>query len=282
MIIALDVGGSSVKSGVVDNDSRVHDIRSTALDSKGSAENILATLAKIVTNYLQQYSSVRGIGIGFPGPFDYDKGISLIQGVDKYEAIFDINIGDAIRERLEQENVLIRFRNDAEAALIGEAVYGAGRPFSRFIGVTLGTGIGSSFIVDGARVSSGKGIPDGGFLFPVDFQGEQADEWFSTRGLLRRFQAVDEPFSSVSEAAQSESPAIKQAFAEFGEDMAAFLSPFLSEFEADALLVSGGIAAAYPLFGDTLEANVNVPVVVGELGTKAALLGAADLILRPN
>ena len=62
--------------------------------------------------------------------------------------------------------------------------------------------------------------------------------------------------------------------------MADFLAPFLSEFSAEALLVSGGIAKALPLFADTLQAGITVPVVRGTLGTKAALLGAADLILR--
>ena len=230
--------------------------------------------------YLDKYDSVRGVGIGFPSPFDYDNGISLIQGVDKYEAIFEVDIGAAIRERVNHPDLVIRFRNDAEAALVGEAVYGAGQPFSRFIGLTLGTGIGSSFIENGKRVKSGEGIPDGGFLFPVEFRGKQADEWFGTRGLLARFEEAGISFPTVAEAAQTaeNNDTVKEAFVSFGADLACFVQPFLEVFQAEALLVSGGIANAYPLFGDALESGVSVPVVRGELGTKAALLGAADLL----
>lgn len=282
VIIALDVGGSSVKSGIVRENLEIENIQSTALDSKGSAEHILGTFARIVQGYLAQYASVRGIGVGFPSPFDYANGISLIQGVDKYEAILNVDIGKAIRERMNRPELLFRFRNDAESALVGEAIYGAGKPYSRFIGLTLGTGIGSSFIENGHRLESGKGIPDGGFLFPVKFRGEQADEWFSTRGLLARFEAIGKPFDSIADASNvaPADNAIKEVFTEFGADMALFVQPFLEEFEAEALLVTGGIANTYHLFGESLENGLTVPVVRGELGTEAALLGAADLILR--
>jgi len=193
-------------------------------------------------------------------------------------------VGKAIREGVNQPDLLIRFRNDAEAALVGEAVYGAGKPYARFIGLTLGTGMGSSFIVDGKRVESGKGIPDGGFLFPVKFRDEQSDEWFSTRGLLRRFEQAGKPFDSVAEGAKAaiSDSTIQQTFVDFGRDMATFIQPFLDSFEAEALLVTGGIENTYHLFGEALENGVSVPVIRGELGTKAALLGAADLILRQD
>lgn len=284
IIIALDVGGSSVKSGIVDTHLQLHDIQSTALDSKGTAEHILSTFTDVIRHYLNTNNTIKGIGIGFPSPFDYEQGISLIQGVDKYEAILNVNVGDSLREKLNLPQTMpVRFRNDAESALVGEAVYGAGKPYQRFIGVTLGTGMGSSFIVDGQRVSRGVGVPETGFLFPVDFRGQQADEWFSTRGLLARFAEAGKPFASVADASESAHAGdeiAQKAFADFGADMADFLAPFLSEFSAEALLVSGGIAKALPLFGDTLQAGIDVPVVRGSLGTQAALLGAADLILR--
>jgi glucokinase len=279
-IIALDVGGSSVKSGLVDSEQQIHDTFSTPVDSNGSAESILSTFAGIVQHYLDKHTDIRGVGLGFPSPFDYPNGICLIQGVQKYESIYGVNIGEAIRERLNRPDLLIRFRNDAEAAIVGEALYGAGQPFRRFIGLTLGTGMGSSFIADGKRVTDVEGVPEGGFLFPVLYRGIQSDEWFSTRGLLGRFEAIGQPMPSVSEAAKAaeNNPAIRQAFEEFGADMAEFIAPFARSFGAEALILLGGIAAAYPLFGKPLEAGLPVPVIIGALGGNAALLGASDLI----
>jgi glucokinase len=278
-ILALDVGGSSVKSGLVDRQQQIHERFSTPLDSKGSAESILQTFAGIVETYAAEHE-LRGVGIGFPSPFDYANGICLIQGVDKYESIYGVDIGAALRERLAMPDLLIRFRNDAEAAIVGEALYGAGTSFRRFIGLTLGTGMGSSFIADGKRVEAGPGIPEGGFLFPVDFRGKWADEWFSTRGLLARFAEAGYAMPSVAEAAEAAktNPAVRKAFEDFGADMGAFVAPHAKAFGAEALIVLGGIAAAYPLFGKHLEASLPIPVMKGALGGDAALLGAADLI----
>ncbi|MGB7338483.1 MAG: ROK family protein [Phototrophicaceae bacterium] len=280
VVIALDVGGSSVKSGIVTHNQTVEAIMQTSVDSKGSAETILATFAGIVTSYLARYPDILGVGIGFPSPFDYDNGISLIEGVDKYETIFNVDVGADIRVRVNQPNLKIRFRNDAESALVGEALYGAGSAYSRFIGLTLGTGLGSSFMADGQRVKDGQGVPDSGFLFPVHYRGVQSDEWFSTRGLLKRFTDAGTPFTSVADAAQAAQTDdnIRATFAAFGADLAEFVQPHLASFHAEALLITGGIANAYDLFRDGLENGVSVPVVRGTLGTQAALLGAADLI----
>lgn len=278
-ILALDVGGSSVKSGLMDGQQQIHERLSTPLDSKGSAESILQTFAGIVEQYLAAHE-LRGVGIGFPSPFDYANGICLIQGVDKYESIYGVDIGEAIRERVKKPDLLIRFRNDAEAAIVGEALYGAGRAYRRFIGLTLGTGMGSSFIADGKRVEAGQGVPEGGFLFPVLYRGIQSDEWFSTRGLLARFEAAGYPMATVAEGAEAaeSNPAIRKAFEEFGADMGEFIAPHAEAFGAEALILLGGIAAAYPLFGKSLEAMLPIPVMKGDLGGDAALMGAADLI----
>ncbi|MEO1290036.1 MAG: ROK family protein [Chloroflexota bacterium] len=279
-IIALDVGGSSIKSGIVTATQQVLDIQQTTVDSKGTADHILSTLAGVVAHYLASTPDAKGVGIGFPSPFDYENGISLIEGVDKYEAIYGVDVRQAIREHLDKPELIVRFRNDAESALIGEALFGAGQPYRRFIGLTLGTGMGSSFIADGERITSINGVPDDGFLFPVKFRGEQADEWFSTRGVLRRFARANLPYERVADAAKASetSVATQAVWGNFGRDLAIFIQPFLTTFEADALLVAGGIANAMPYFGEALIAGVDVPVVRGSLGAHAALLGASALI----
>ncbi|MGJ3240016.1 MAG: ROK family protein [Anaerolineae bacterium] len=279
--IALDVGGSSVKSGIVTASRTVEAIQHMPINSKGSAQHIFGTFAEVIEHHLRVDLPVEGIGIGFPSPFDYAQGICLIEGVDKYEAIFGVAVGEALQARITQPNLPIRFRNDAEAALVGEARYGAGKPYQRFIGLTLGTGMGSSFIRDGVRVEQGAGVPEGGFLFPVIFRGKPADEWFGTRGLLRRLERDGTSFDSVAQAATQaqHSADVRASFTRFGADLATFVAPYLRDFDAQALLVTGGIAKAYALFGGALEQGVPVPVVRGSLGAQAALLGAADLIL---
>ena len=286
-IIAMDVGGSSVKSGLVDFDLQITHTTKTPIDSQGSADAILNTLRDVIQHHLAQAEHIYGVGFGFPGPMEYDKGIARIKDLAKFEAIYGLNIGDELRTRLNQPNLLIRFRNDAEAAIVGEAQFGAGKGYRRIIGITLGTGIGSDFMIDGQRVSSGKGVPNynDGILNLEPFKGERADDIFSTRGLLARFAAAGLPFAGISEAraaADKGDAAVRQVFTAFGADLGSFLAPYATEFEAEIVLIMGGISGAMEYFQDSLRHNLPVPMLAGTLGSDAALLGAVEPLLASH
>ncbi|MEZ4637552.1 MAG: ROK family protein [Caldilineaceae bacterium] len=91
----------------------------------------------------------------------------------------------------------VRFRNDAEAAIVGEARFGAGRGLHRLIGLTLGTGSGSAFLIGGVPQIGGPGVPPNGWIYPLLFEGTQADDVFSIRGLLGRCHAAEIAVDSV-------------------------------------------------------------------------------------
>lgn len=286
-VIALDVGGTSVKSGIVDAGHSVHQRRTTPINSSGTAENILSTLAAIIDDHhqaLQDDASLRGVAIGFPGPFDYAQGICYIRGVAKYESLYGVNVGAELRARLPFcAELPIRFRNDAEAAIIGEFRFGAGQPFARGIGITLGTGFGSTFVADGAPQRTGPGVPPNGWLYAEPWQGSQADDVFSLRGLRARISAHGAGLLDVPEAAQAARQGdqrLQAAFQSFGADLGAFLRPYVLTFDAHVVLVLGGIAHAMDLFGPALAHALRVPVREGILGQDAALLGAADLFCK--
>lgn len=282
--IALDVGGSSVKSAVVAPGGRiVAEPAVVPVDSTGSAGSILDVLASCVRGRLAQIDAAHllGVGLGFPGPFDYATGVCRITDLDKYRALYGLNIGEALRERVDLRDRPILFRNDAEAAIVAEARYGAGRPYRRLVGVTLGTGCGSAFVVNGATISAGEGIPDHGWLYPMPFRGARADDVFSRRGLESRLRAAGAEVSDLRMAAalaRAGDTTICHVFSAFGADMGAFLGPFATAFGAEAVLVLGGIAAAFDLFGSALAEELAIPVLPGVYGVHAGLIGAAELL----
>lgn len=283
-VIALDVGGTSVKSALVAAGGQVIGKPSiTPIDSSGGADNILSTFAQIIRAHHGEShtSELLGVALGFPGPFDYASGICLIEGVKKYGAIYGVDMRDALRARLNLGDLPILFRNDAEAAVVGEARYGAGRDYRRLIGVTLGTGCGSAFLVDGVPVTSGPGVPPNGWLYPVLFCGLRADDIFSSRGLESRLRAAGVREQKVKDAAtvaRAGDMGARQVFEDFGADLGSFLDSHAVAFAAEAVLVLGQIAGAIDLFGSTLRQALSVPVLPGERGPDAALLGAADLL----
>jgi glucokinase len=283
-IIALDVGGTSVKSALVAPGGHIVGKPSvTPINSSSDAENILKTFAQIIRSHLDesQPSKILGVAFGFPGPFDYAGGICLIEGVEKYGAIYGVNIRAALRARLDLKDLPILFRNDAEAAVVGEARYGMGRHYRRVIGVTLGTGCGSAFLVDGLPVTSGSGVPPNGWLYPVLFRGLRADDLFSSRGLQARLQAADVTARNARDAAiaaRAGDTGARQVFEEFGADLGSFLNAHAIAFACEVVLVLGQIANAIDLFGPPLRQALSVPALPGERGPDAAMLGAADLL----
>jgi hypothetical protein len=150
------------------------------IDSSGAAEQIVAALQAAIERHIRriQPHSLRGIAFGFPGPFDYPNGVSYIRGVQKYESIYSLDLRAALRERLGAGDLPIVFRNDAEAAIVGEARYGAARGYDRLIGLTLGTGLGSAFLELGAPVRGGERVPPNGELYAERYRGAMADDLF--------------------------------------------------------------------------------------------------------
>ena len=288
-IIALDVGGTSIKSGIVDASATVEDeVMQTPLDTLADAETILSTFDSVINTHRDALGSAHllGIGVGFPGPFEYVAGICRVKGFGgKYESIFDMNLRDVFRARLGLDDQPIRFRNDAEAAIVGESLYGAGRGLARVIGVTLGTGFGSRFLVDGVAQTAGPAIPRGDGLNDEPWRDSRAEDWFNITGMLRRLAMIGESFATPKDAAlaaRAGNQNVAAMFREYGAEIGDFLRPWVANFSADGVLVLGGIARAYDLFGDQIAAALPCPVRPGELGAQAALLGAADLILRDD
>lgn len=268
-----------------------HDVigaRRDDVDTLAGRNSILDDFARIIELHIDEAKAEpAGVTFSFPGPFDYADGICLIQHAShsagvKYGALYGVNLRDALREKLHRPALLITFRNDAEAAILGEARYGAGKHFRRLIGITLGTGLGSAFLVDGLPQSDGDGVPANGWLYCIPFAGATADDFFSTRGLLARFRKAGREFDSVQAAANTHDEMTRHGFTNFGAELGQFLAPFVTIFHADALIALGGITQVWSRFGPALQAALPVPAMRGTLGENAALLGAADLLLKTS
>lgn len=278
VVVGLDVGGTSVKGGLVDcRGNLVGDVVTFSARSDERAEVILAAFEEGLRRLWQQAGDhpVAGMGVGMPGPFDYDRGVSLIKNLGKYDALYGLNLGDAWRERLAlPPEFPIRFLNDAVAFALGEVYYGVARNVSRVMAITLGTGCGSAFVVDGEPVREGEGTPPGGSIYGLPFRDGIVDDWLSRRGILRLWRS----FHPTEQGASGEDAGLadvvdlarlalagdedaRRLFAAFGEVMAEALAPAVASFRPDCLVIGGQIAKSFPLFGPRLVACLNIPEV---------------------
>ncbi len=284
-VIALDVGGSSIKSGIVKSDVSLHFTHNTPINSQASKKDVLQAFSKIIQIHLSQMDQNQLIGIvfAFPGPFDYKNGVSFIERQSKYDHLYQVNIRDELKKLLKFKKDIL-FCNDAEAAIVGEANYGAGKDFDRVFGITLGTGLGAGFVVNGISINEGVGVPPNAELFSLTFNGIRADDMFSTRGLIRRFQNIGLSYTNVGDVAKDikrGNTAPIQVFNQFGEDLGRFLRPIADDFSAEALVVLGGIAGSLTYFRNQLENHIKIPVLNGKI-KGSALLGAARWFFKDH
>lgn len=288
VVLSLDVGGSSVKSGLVTVDGALPaGPFLAALDSRGPATGIVATLAEALTRLLERAAGreVLGVGVSMPGPFDYESGVSRMRGLGKFETIHGLALA---REVAARETALAglrwRWLNDARAFALGELRHGAAAGAKRAIFLTLGTGCGSAFAVDDRLVTDGAGVPDGGYVYALRHGEHNIDELLSARGLLGLWHEVakgDERGPSVRTAgdvgrlAQSGDPRALEALRRFGVLIASALAPVFTEFEPDVIVLGGRVSRSLPYFGPAARAAGAPPLVAAAEPDVAALRGAA-------
>ncbi|CAF2725302.1 unnamed protein product [Rotaria sp. Silwood2] len=203
----------------------------------------------------------------------------------------------------------ISFYNDATCFAVGEATSIHNRDYERILALTLGTGFGSTFIDHCEIIINRSDVPSGGMLWNCSYdENSIADDWFSTRGLIKIYNTIlqqelsdnhsDEStnkqqsssniyeksdivdgHSLTEQASNGDENAIK-AFQIFAQRLGNFLVPHLKKFKADLIVIGGGIAQAWYLIENelniTLKKSCDVQVYFSLSHEKSICLGAVQ------
>jgi glucokinase len=274
--IGVDIGGSHITAAHVDSttysiiDSSMKRERVSSMDD---AETIFASWASVLSSLIVDNGEEHTkIGIAMPGPFDYEEGICLMKGQEKYDALYGMNVRTILSERLGIAGDDIIFINDAEAFLRGELASGAASDFERAIGITLGTGLGSTSNCNGEVVDMNLAF------YP--FLDSIAEEYISTRWFLKRYKELTgEEIKNVELFLSTECADTKaQIFDEFATNLASFLNDFIADQKPQILVIGGNIAKTWDHFINQLRERIEDKSVVirrTEMWEDAALVGAA-------
>lgn len=123
--------------------------------------------------------------MAFPGPFDYENGISLMQGLGKYDKLYQASVRRGLSDLLGIGKERILFVNDAAAFALGEMGFGEAYGAERALFICIGTGCGSAFGVNGKIASAGTpGVPRSGYVYDAPFLESCIDDYLSRRGLM--------------------------------------------------------------------------------------------------
>ncbi|SDH21778.1 ROK family protein [Mucilaginibacter gossypii] len=278
-ILTADIGGSHITAGICDLQRALilpETMVRADVDSKAPAEAILSSWTAALKNAMNQHSALKpdGLSIAMPGPFDYLNGVSFITGLDKYEALYGRDIKAYLADKLQLAGSQIRFRNDAESTIAGEATAVAGRGYQRVMGVTLGTGFGSAV--------SENGITRDINLGSNPYKESVADDYFSTRWFKKRYRELtgrplNDGVRELASLANSDL-AVGKIFSEYAQNMAGFLSAHVAVHQPEVLIICGNIAKAGALFWPQLQEYLApLEIKTAQLDEQAALIGAAAL-----
>lgn len=292
----VDVGGGHVTAGVV-TDGRLTAERRTILDPHAPRDVLLAGFTEPALSAARASVSTGGVAptrwvVALPGPFDYEVGRGSFEGVDKFAALSGVDLRAGFAEALGTAPASVRFVNDAVAYAVGEWSSGAGAGSDRMICLTLGTGVGSAFLVDGHPVTEGAGVPRDGNVHTLTVDGRPLEETVSTPALRARFAertgddlTVEQICDLARHGDAVASEIVTATFTALGDA----LRPSVHSFRADTVVVGGGVSRSWDVVGPPLAASLGQggpaaasgpAVLPGTLGDQAPLLGAARWGLR--
>jgi glucokinase len=278
---ALDIGGTHVSSALVDASgpvpviSRVNRIH---LDSHASKDEIIGRILAAAGLVANQNRSPWGISI--PGPFDYDSGIGDFRGVGKFESLIGVDLRAVFESSGPFAGAHAVFINDAEAYAIGEWI-AAGRP-DRLMCITLGTGIGSGFLVGGSPVTEGPQVPVDGNIHNFTHDGLPLENFVSRQALIDAYAAAASETVEVIDIVQRTrngdgiaSIVLSDAMGVLGQALATSIV----KFSPNLVIVGGAISRSWDVVAPLLLASISNHI--GGIGPKiqqAVLLDSAPLL----
>ncbi|HEX7356992.1 MAG TPA: ROK family protein, partial [Ignavibacteriaceae bacterium] len=140
--VGVDLGGTNIKIGIVSAKGKLVKNISIKTEAEGGPKHVISNIIGGIESILAKNKyKIQGVGIGCPGVVSIKKGI--VENAPNLPGWKNVKLGPIIKEKIKYK---VHLENDANAAAIGELIFGAGKKFDSFIMVTLGTGVGGGIV----------------------------------------------------------------------------------------------------------------------------------------
>jgi len=304
--LGLDLGGTKVAVGVVDQEGRVR-ARAQALTAElREGGDPLAKIIQLARGVLSPGSELRGVGVALPGPTDRET-LRLLAAPTIPE-IEGVPLAPALERAF---GCSAAGDNDANGAALAESRFGAGAGFRQVVYFTISTGIGGGIVLDGRVLRGSHGtsaelghqviLPIGGPSCDCGGQG-CLEALASGRGIVRRARTVlaahgqplpPEPIDTLWVAEQARIGAAWAA--EVWQETALYLGVGISNviniLDPDVVVLGGGVATGaqdllLPAVRDVVRTRCmpslrrDVPILPAALGSEVGIVGAACLAME--
>ncbi|MBR4059145.1 MAG: ROK family protein [Lachnospiraceae bacterium] len=313
MRVGVDIGGMSIKIGLVDDSKKI--VAKKVIPTQSDvlpAEGVVANIADAIITLLEENNlaveQCESIGVACPGTVDGRTGVVLYSNNIRWE---DVPMLDILREKLP---VPMFLANDADAAALAEVIAGAAKDKENAVLLTLGTGVGGGVIING-KIFTGplRGGCELGHMV-IRHGGKPCtcgrrgcfEVYASATALmeLARETAVAHPESLMNtmadgdvckidgrivfDAEKAGDKAAKLVVEQYEEDLSVGIANVINMFRPEVIILGGGVSAQEKYLTDALQEKVNgmcyggficevAPIVTSELKNDAGIIGAAYL-----
>lgn len=234
-VIGVDLGGTNVRAGRIENGVLV-EVRTAAVRSQGSEEDVLEDLAGVVDAVLTKDTA--GLGVGAPSVIDLKAGIIYeVQNIPSWKKV-------ALKDWLDRRYRLpVYINNDANCFAAGEKYFGKAKPYDDAVGLIVGTGLGAGVIANG-RLYSGINCGAGEFgmmsYLDDDYEAYASGQFFPrVHGLSGR---------EAYERAAAGDPAALRIFEEFGGHLGQAVKAICYAVDPEIIILGGSVSKAFRFF----------------------------------
>lgn len=270
---AIDIGGTAVKLGLVDETGAVLARAEESVSFDGWKTPILDTVLAASERFLQaqniEPAQLEGIGVSATGQIDSRKGtvVGTCGNLPNY-------IGSPIQQKLEEKfHLPITVANDANCMCLGEVWVGGAKGYTDVIGVTLGTGVGGGILTGGRLLEGARGL--GGEL--GHYRSHALDgvlctcgatgcweRYAATTALVREARKKDPKLTdgrAIFEAAHAGNPMVLGLLDRWIDEIAQGLAGMVHIFNPQLILIGGGVSAQQELLIEPLAKKVKASVM---------------------
>jgi ROK family protein len=310
----VDIGGTGIKSGIVDDGGKIIIKASIPTDRSFDYRVIVSDIAAQLKSLCKEsgiaLGDIAGVGIGCPGAVNSRSGT-----VDYANNLYwsDVPLLEELKKYIDLPS---KVSNDANVAALGETVFGAGREYSDTVFITLGTGVGGGVVIDNKLFegNESKGtelghtvIVHGGELCTCGRRG-CLESYASATALIRdtkvamrkdkgslMWDFVGGDLDKVDgrtafECSKKGDYSARKVVDDYIEYLGEGLCNFINVFRPQAIILGGGVCAQGEYLTAPLRRYIkdfsyggdkapSVELLIASLGNDAGLIGAASLIL---
>jgi len=298
----IDFGGTYAKIGLVERTGRIRARTQVAMDARESFEGIVQPVEEALRGLIAKEAhgeTLVTIGIGTPGFIDKTEGV-LLSGCENIPSLQKRSVQQYLANAF---GVPAFAENDATSAAAGELAFGAGRSFSSFVLITLGTAIGGGLVLDGKVYRGWRGFAGEIGHLCVNRDGLWCncgsrgcfEQYASGTAIVRVYaeklrKRGEDPGSSLStrdvvERGTAGDPSARDTLEEAGMWIAQAFGSLLNVLDLEACIVGGGVSEAGEVLLEPIRRHLpdycwpqigsGVSVRTAELRNDAGILGAA-------